>query len=286
MRKRAGWKRRARGVSSKSEKVMIASPGVKQHGLTELNGFPSRSIHRYRLLLTPRMAMRSLVSAFSEITPAGDRDKSCCQSSAATAEPRPREGGELTVGAPGRGFAHGAVQADLQVEVVQVRGRLQVDVPPRVPPVGANQRRRVRSCLAEVEALEDGEQQRQHGVSHPESPVYVHHGAKSDAFPLRLFRCSVVPEFGDSSYLKPAECHSCSHPRRKKKKEGGEKLAPKADVRLSAAEGPHPPLSVYSDALGQDWTLIFGDKSPLTFRIIPRPHPNAPVVQVKPVLCT
>lgn len=164
-----------------------------------------------------------------------------------------------------------------------------MDVPPRVPPVGANQRRRVRSRLAEVEALEDGEQQRQQGVSHPESPVYVHHGAKSDAFPLRLFRCSVVPEFGDSSYLKPAECHSCSHPRRKKKKERKKKkrkLAPKADVRLSAAEGPHPPLSVYFDALGQDWTLIFGDKSRLTFGIIPRPHPNAPLVQIVLLLLT
>lgn len=53
---------------------MILREGVKQSELTELNGFPSRSIHRYRLLLTPRMAMRSLVSAFSEITPAGDRD--------------------------------------------------------------------------------------------------------------------------------------------------------------------------------------------------------------------
>lgn len=222
MRKSAGWSRGV--VSSKSGKVMIPSGGVKQSRLTELNGFPSRSIHRYRLLLTPRMAMRSLVSAFSEITPAGDkRHLSRCHSSAATSELRPRQGGELTVGAPGRGFAHGAVQADLQVEVVQVRGRLQVDVPPRVPPVGANQRRRVRSRLAEVEALEDGEQQRQQGVPHPESPVYVHHGAKSDAFPLRLFRCSVVPEFGDSSYLKPAECHSCSHPRRKKRRGGRKK---------------------------------------------------------------
>lgn len=197
--------------------------------------------------------------------------------SAGTYNLRPGEGGELTVGTPGRGFAHGAIQADLQIKVVQVRRRLQVDVPPRVPPVGANQRRWVRSRLAKVEALEDGEQQGQHGLSHPESPVYVHHGAnKSDAFPLRLLRCSVVPEFGSSSYLKPAECHSCLHPRRKKKR----KLAPKADVRLSAAEGPHPPLSVYSDHLGQDWTLIFGDKSLLTFRIIPRPHPNAPAVQI------
>lgn len=85
---------------------------------------------------------------------------------------------EPTVGAPGCGFAHGAIQADLQVKVAQVCGRLQVDVPPRVPPVGANQRRWVRSRVAEVEALEDGEQQGQQGVLHPESPVYVHHGAK------------------------------------------------------------------------------------------------------------
>lgn len=36
---------------------------------------------------------------------------------------------------------------------------------------------------------------------------------------LEVFRCSVVvPKFGDSSYLKPPECHSCSHPLRKKKK--------------------------------------------------------------------
>lgn len=33
---------------------------------------------------------------------------------------------------------------------------------------------------------------------------------------LEVFRCSVVPKLGDSSYLKPPECHSCSHPLRKK----------------------------------------------------------------------
>lgn len=48
----------------------------------------------------------------------------------------------------------------------------------------------------------------------------------------------------------------------------------------AAAEGPLPLLSVYPDALGQDWTLIFGDMSRLTFRITLRPHPNGPVAQL------
>lgn len=134
--------------------------------------------------------MRSLVSAFSKITPAGnsgDKKKKKKKKVRDTVVLHfnlfiweEEEG--LTVWTPGRSFAHSAIQPDLQVEVVQVRGRLQVNVSPWVPPVGANQRRGVRSRLPEREALEDGEQQRQHGVPHPKSPVYVHHGA---LFPLR-----------------------------------------------------------------------------------------------------
>lgn len=128
--------------------------------------------------------------------------------------------------------------------------------------------------MAEVEALEDGEQQGQQGVPHPESPVNVHRGAKKKqrvpAATSQMLCCpGVWEEFLFKAGRPPLLLTSSAWGEKKGK------LDPKADVRLSAAEGPHPPLSVYSDHLGQDWTFIFGDKSRLTFRIIPRPHPNA-----------
>lgn len=91
----------------------------------------------------------------------------------------------LTIWTLGGTFAHGAIQSDLQVEVVQVRGCLQVNVPPRVPPVGTDQRRRVRNRFPQRKPLEDSEQERQHSVPHPDSSVYVHHGAKSMLPPPR-----------------------------------------------------------------------------------------------------
>lgn len=73
---------------------------------------------------------------------------------------------------------------------------------------------------------------------------------------LEVFRCSVVPTFGDSSYLKPTECHSCSHPWRKKKK-----LAPKADVRVCCSGRATSTSVCLSQCCWSDRTLIFGDRS-------------------------
>lgn len=78
---------------------------------------------------------------------------------------------------------------------------------------------------------------------------------------LEVFRCSAVPKFGDSSYLKPPECHSCSHPLRKKEKKKKRNSPPKQMCGFAAAEGPLPPLSVYPDALGQTGLLFLGDPS-------------------------
>ena len=60
-----------------------------------------------------------------------------------------------------------------------------MDVSPRVPPVGADQRGRVRGRFPERKSLEDKEQERQHCVPHPKSPVDVHPGALNRCFPLR-----------------------------------------------------------------------------------------------------
>lgn len=124
-------------------------------------------------------------------------------------------GGFLTVWSPGCAFAHGSIQSDLQVEVAHICGCLKVNVPPRAPPVGANQGRRVGSRFSQRASLEKGEQERQQGVLHPDPSVYVH-WSKTRRELLEVFRCSVVPKLGDSSYLKPPKCHSCSHPLRKK----------------------------------------------------------------------
>lgn len=73
---------------------------------------------------------------------------------------------------------------------------------------------------------------------------------------LEVFRCSVVPKFGDSSYLKPPKCHSCFHPLRKKKK-----LAPKADVRVCCSGRATSTSVCLSRCSWSDGTLIFGDTS-------------------------
>lgn len=76
---------------------------------------------------------------------------------------------------------------------------------------------------------------------------------------LEAFRCSVVPKFGDRSYLKPPECHSCSHPLQKKKKK--KQLAPKADVRVYCSGRATSTSVCLSRCPWSDWTLIFGDFS-------------------------
>lgn len=64
-------------------------------------------------------------------------------------------------------FADVSCRADLQVEVVQVRSCLKVDEPPRVPPVGAQQRRRIGSTVRRSESLESCEpQSKDGGVQH------------------------------------------------------------------------------------------------------------------------
>lgn len=74
---------------------------------------------------------------------------------------------------------------------------------------------------------------------------------------LEVFRCSAVPKFGDSSYLKPPECHSCSHPLRKKEKKK-KKLAPKADVRVCCSGRATSTSVCLSRCSWSDRTLIFG----------------------------
>lgn len=64
-----------------------------------------------------------------------------------------------------------------------------MDISPRVPPVGSNQRRRVRGRFPERKPLEDGEEERQHRVPHPQSPVDVHPGAN---------RCFLLRELAGS----------------------------------------------------------------------------------------
>lgn len=105
--------------------------------------------------------------------------------------------------------------------------------------------------------MQDSEKERQHGVSHPHSPVDLHSGSNFEL--LEVFRCSVVAKFGDSSYLKPPERHSCSHPlgKKKEKKKKNRNSPPKQMCGFAAAEGPLPPLSVYTDAAGQTTELLF-----------------------------
>lgn len=89
---------------------------------------------------------------------------------------------------------------------------------------------------------------------------------------LEVFRCSVVPKFGDSSYLKPPKCHSCFHPLPKKKK-----LAPKADVRVCCSGRATSTSVCLSRCSWSDGTLIFGDTSWLIhLKIILRLFPNGP----------
>lgn len=98
---------------------------------------------------------------------------------------------------------------------------------------------------------------------------------------LEVFRCSDVPKFGDSSYLKPPECHSCSHPLRKKRNS-----PPKQMCGFAAAEEPLPPLSVYPDALGQTTGHLFlvTRLDSRTLNNIKRPCPSGPELLPESVL--
>lgn len=97
---------------------------------------------------------------------------------------------------------------------------------------------------------------------------------------LRVFRCSVVPKFGDSSYLKPTERHSCSHPRRKKKE-----TRPQSRCAGVLQRKGHFHFCLFILMLLVKTGLLFlvtclDSPSELLHILILRPHPNALAAQL------
>lgn len=266
------------------ERMVTVSRSESKYWLTELKGLPSKSIHRYRLLLTPKMAMRSLVSAFSKITPAAKRRNRQCVKDRTpqyhiTQMNQLKKRGEHVLlyellTAVLRTVPSNLISKQKLLRSVDVcrwtylLGFPQLDPTSgdgfaAVSPRGNSWRRASKSAstVSLILSLLLTSILEQTGGFHCEL--------------LEAFRCSVVPKFGDRSYLKPPECHSCSHPLQKKKKKSNS--PPKQMCGFTAAEGPLPPLSVYPDALGQTGLLFlvtFLDSS--TLNIILRLFPNGP----------
>jgi len=96
-----------------------------------------------------------------------------------------------TVWTPERGLAHVSAGRDLQVEVAEVAGGLEVHVAPRVAPARAQQRRGVGRAPGQPEPLEQHRQEeRQRGVHHLGPLVYVHPPAATTTDPRWWFSSS------------------------------------------------------------------------------------------------
>lgn len=115
-----------------------------------------------------------------------------------------------------------------------------MDVSPRVPPVGSSQRGRVRRGFPDGKTLQDGEEERQHGVLHPRSLADVHPaGFHWELCCAKVCRLHLFKPLGAPLLLG------------KKAKQSPPKMC-----GLLQTEGPLPPRCVYPRAVGQT-RLVF-----------------------------